>query len=318
MPESTTINYAEAYMAAVQESFYPTSLYSSALWLSPANAGISFLGAKTIKVPTLKINAGRTDHTRRSSTAIQANYSDDWTPMQLTHEREWSTLVDPIDVDETNQVVSIANVTRQFNLDEKMPEQDRYMFSKLYADKTAKNDGGIYTESLDASNILTIFDELMEQMDEKRVPAVGRLLYVNSHTNTILKQADALNRTLLISNPNNISRAVHTLDEVTIVVVPSDLIQTKFDFAVGSKTVDDAQQIDMMLVYNGVQIAPQKYSFVGFDQPNAANGGNYLYREISYDDVFLLPTKSAGIAFHVSDKAKPATTDGTGTAQGEA
>lgn len=309
-----TLNYAEAYMKAVQESFYPTSLFSSALWLSPANAGITFIGAKTVKVPTLKINAGRTDHTRRSATAIQANYSDDWIPMQLTHEREWSTLVDPIDVDETNQVVSIANVTRQFNLDEKMPEQDRYMFSKLYTDKKKNSDGGIYTESLDASNILIIFDELMEEMNEKRVPTFGRILYVNPHTSTILKQADAMNRTLLISNPNNISRAVHSLDEVTIIEVPSDLIQTQFDFTVGSKVIGGSSQIDMMLIYNGVQIAPQKYSFVGFDQPNALNGGNYLYREISYDDVFLLKTKSAGIAFHVSTKPAPETPDdGSGT-----
>ena len=60
----------------------------------------------------------------------------------------------------------------------------------------------------------------------------------------------------------------------------------------------------MFLIYNGVQIAPEKYSFVGFDQPSAATSGNYLYYEQSYDDVLLLNTKTKGIQFVVSDKPK--------------
>lgn len=300
------INYAEKYQQAVQQAFYDGHLYSQALWNSPANAMIQWDGAKHIKMPRLTITAGRKDRQRRSITTPEVNYSNDWDSYELKNERYWSTLVDPSDVDETNMVVSIANITRQFNLDSKMPEKDREMFSKLYAEKTSY-DGtdGIHTESIDESNVLKLFDEMMSNFDEARIPAQGRMLYVTPKMNSILKRADAMNRNIVISDASSIARTVHSLDEVTITVVPSDLMQTQFNFTVGSALDPSAKQIDMFLIYNGVQVAPEKYSFVGFDTPSAATSGNYLYYEQSYDDVLLLSTKTRGIEFVVSD--------GTGT-----
>ncbi len=295
------INYADAYQSAVQQAFYNGHLYSADLWNSPSNAMVKFDGAKHIKVPRLAITAGRKDRQRRTITAPAVNYSNDWDEYELTNERYWDTLVDPLDVDETNMVVSIANITRQFNLDSKMPEKDREMFSKLYQQKV-KYDGedSIHTETVDETNILKLFDEMMSNFDEARIPAQGRILYVTPKTNSILKRADALNRTVVISDPSAITRTVHSLDEVTINVVPSDLMQTAFDFTVGSKLKSDAKQIDLFLISNGVQIAPEKYSFVGFDQPSASTSGNYLYYEQSYDDVFLLSTKTKGYEAVVS------------------
>ncbi|WP_416353921.1 capsid protein [Agrilactobacillus fermenti] len=302
-----TVNYADKYQAAVQQAFYDGHLFSAPLWQSPSNNLIQFDGAKHIKLPRLTIDEGRRDRTRRTITQPAANYSNDWDSYELNHERYWSTLVDPSDVDESNMVVSIANITKQFNLDEKMPEMDRYMFSKLFLEKKNANNGGISADTLTEKNILDAFDSMMANFDEARIPNSNRVLYVTPQINKMLKTADAINRSLIINDVKNISRAVYSLDEVTIVVVPSDLMQTAFDFTVGSKEIDDAQQINMFLIYNGVQIAPQKYSFVGFDAPSAANSGNYLYYEQSYDDVLLLKTKTKGLEFVVADKAaKPA------------
>lgn len=297
------INYADKYQQAVQQGFYDGHLYSAALWNSPSNSLIQFDGAKHIKVPRLKITAGRKDRTRRAITTPEVNYSNDWDSYELTNERYWSTLVDPSDIDETNMVISIANITRQFNLDSKMPEKDREMFSKLYQQKV-HYDGqeGIHTESVDETNILKLFDEMMSNFDEARIPAEGRILYVTPKMNAILKRADAMNRTIVISNPSAITRTVHSLDEVSAIhVVPSDLMQTTFDFTVGSKFKEGAKQIDMFLISNGIQIAPEKYSFVGFDQPSALTSGNYLYYEQSYDDVLMLSTKTKGYEAVISD-----------------
>lgn len=300
-----TINYAEAYQQAIQQAFYDGHLFSQDLWNSPSNNVIKFDGAKHIKVPRLTIDEGRKDRARRTITQPAANYSNDWDSYELTNERYWSTLVDPSDVDESNMVISIANITKQFNLDEKMPEMDRQMFSKLYSEKVAANDGGITTDTLDEKNILTAFDQMMVDFDEARIPGTNRILYVTPAINAILKRAESINRSLVLKDANKVQRTVYSLDDVTINVVPSDLMQTAFDFSVGSKTVDSAQQIQMFLIYNGVQIAPQKYSFVGFDAPSAANSGNYLYYEQSYDDVLLLKTKTKGIQFVVGPAPKP-------------
>ncbi|APX72709.1 capsid protein [Companilactobacillus allii] len=301
-----TINYADSYQQAIQEYFYDGHLFSAALWNSPSNSVIKFDGAKHIKVPRLNIEEGRKNRTRRAITSIAANYSNDWDSYELKNERYWSTLVDASDIDESNMVISLGNITKQFNLDEKMPEKDRYMFSKLYSEKVNANDGDIYTETVDEKNILELFDQMMVNFDEQRIPSTNRFLYVTPKVNSILKRADAINRQLVITDTANIQRNVYSLDDVTIVIVPSDLMQTSFDFEVGSKIKDDSKQIDMFLIYNGVQIAPEKYSFAGFDAPSAANSGNYLYYEQSYDDVLLLKTKTRGIAFVTSDKTPKA------------
>lgn len=301
-----TVNYADKYQSAIQQAFYDGHLYSADLWNSPSNSVIQFDGAKHIKVPRLQIDEGRRDRARRTITQPAANYSNDWDSYELKNERYWSTLVDPSDVDESNMVVSIANITKQFNLDEKMPEMDRQMFSKLYQEKVAADDGGLHEDTLDEKNILTAFDDMMVNFDEARIAQAGRILYVTPKVNAILKRAEAMNRELTLKDPNNVQRTVYSLDDVTIKVVPSDLMQTAYDFTVGSKVKDDAKQIQMFLIFNGVQIAPQKYSFVGFDAPSAANSGNYLYYEQSYDDVLLLKTKTKGIEFVTADKAPKA------------
>ena len=299
-----TVNYAEAYQQAVQQAFYDGHLYTAPLWQSPSNSLIKFDGAKHIKLPRLTIEEGRRDRQRRTINEIKANYSNDWDSYELKNERYWSTLVDPSDVDESNYVVSMANITRQFNLDEKMPEMDKYMFSKLFLEKQTKDGGkGITTDTLDEKNILTAFDNMMVDFDESRIPNQNRYLYVTPKINAILKRAEAMNRGLTLKDPNNVQRTVYSLDDVTITVIPSDLMQTAYDFTVGAKTIDESKQIEMMLIYNGVQIAPEKYSFAGFDAPSAANNGNYLYYEQSYNDVLLLNTKTAGIQFVIADKA---------------
>lgn len=312
-----TLNYADAYQAALQQAFYDGHLFSAKLWNSPSNNVIKFDGAKHIKVPRLTIDEGRKDRTRRTITTPAANYSNDWDSYELTNERYWSTLVDPSDIDESNMVISIANITKQFNLDEKMPEMDREMFSKLYSEKEKAADGGITTDTLTEDNILEAFDQMMVDFDEQRIPLAGRDLWVTPQINRMLKTAVAKNRTLMLTDTANIKRSVYSLDDVNLNVVPSDLMQTAFDFTTGSKVVSDSKQIQMFLIFNGVQIAPQKYSFVGFDAPSAQNSGNYLYYEQSYDDVLLLKTKTKGISFVVADK--PAAADsGTGAASGKA
>ena len=303
------INYADKYQKAVIDGFYPNALYSSALWQSPSNKTINFLDAKHIKVPRLSILSGRQNRDRRTITQPAANYSLDYDVYELTNERYWSTLVDPSDIDESNQLLSIANITRQYNLDSKMPEKDREMFSKLFSQRQAANTAegldqntGIHSESLDATNVLHAYDQMMRNFDRARIPVQGRILYVDTGTYYMLKEAEAVNRTIIVGDPQNINRSVRSLDEVTVVAVPEDLFQTKFDFTNGSKIVADAKQIKMMLIYNGVQISPEKYDFVGLDAPAAANSGNWLYYEQSYDDVLLLKPKFRGVEFFIAEK----------------
>lgn len=300
------VNYATAYQTALQQRYSQNGLlYSQRLWNSPSNGLIKFTGAKTIKVPKLLILSGRKDRARRTITGVEANYENQWETYELKNERYWSTLVDPSDVDETNQVVSIANITRTYNDVEKIPEMDKQMFSSLFARKTAIDGANAFTEiTLSEANILKTFDELMLKMDDAEVPTEGRVLYVTPTVKKVLKNAEGIARSLSVQNNNQqIDRRVDRLDEVEILSVPSGRFKTLFDFTDGAKDVAGAQQIQMMLIHIPCMAAPQKYDFVALDAPSAQNSGNYLYYEQSYDDVLLFETKSAGLEFVIAPVA---------------
>lgn len=297
-----TINYATAYQLGLQQRYSANGLlYSQRLWNSPSNSLIKFTGAKTVKLPKLLITSGRKDRNRRTITTAEANYSNDWETYELKNERYWSTLVDPSDVDETNQTVSIANITKVYNDEEKIPEMDKQMFSSLYDRKvTLSGEDSIKILELTTANILDVFDTLMTDMDEAEVPGEGRVLYLTPTVRKILKEAEGISRSLSVqSNNGTIDRRVMRLDEVEILPVPSARFKTLYDFTDGAKDAEGAQQISMMLIHIPCMAAPQKYDFVALDAPSAKTAGNWLYYEQSYDDVLLFETKAEGVAFVV-------------------
>ena len=293
------LNYAESYQRALAQA-YPNVLHFSELLASPNNSLYKFLDAKTIKIPFLT-TTGRKNVNRD---AIDGNFSrnvdkDDQT-LTMSFYREWSTLIDPADMDDTNQVVTITNATKVFNETQKFPEKDAYLVSKIYNDFVTAG-GTTNTTVIDATNALEVFDTLMTEMDEKNVPAVGRIAYVTPAIKKILKSAQGISRSIRVdgSNDKELNRIVDRLDEVKLVSVPSTLMKTKYTFTDGYAVAGDAKQINIFLVHPTAVITPEKYEFAGTEAPSAHTKGDYLYYEKSYEDVFIINKRIAGIAFNV-------------------
>lgn len=300
---TAVVNYAESYQQGLQQRYAANGLlYTQKLWSSPSNGKLKFTGAKTVKVPKLLIKNGRKDRTRRTITAVDANYENQWEEYTLTNERYWSTLVDPLDIDETNQAVSIANITKVYNDEEKIPEMDKQMVSTLFARKKALSPASGITEiAVTKDNFLETFDAMMTAMDEAGVPTEGRSIFCTPTVRTMVKNLQAFSRTVPVQNSTGeINRIINRLDDVVIEpAIPSDRMKTLYDFTTGAVADPTAQQIHFFLIYIPCMAAPQKYSFVGLDAPSAANSGNYLYYEQSYDDVLVFETKHEGLAFAI-------------------
>lgn len=297
------LNYAEKYEQALA-SAYPQVLHFAALRNTENDGRYTFINAKTIHIPTLS-TTGRTNASRDEITGFSRNFENDWEDKTLSFHREWSTLVHPMDIDETNQVASIVNITKEFNEHQKFPEMDDYLVSKLHSDWVEA--GGVdVTTALTTSNILEVFDTLMEDMDEGDVPATGRILYVNPKIYRMLKNAEKIVRSISVDGRSDeeINRMLSRLDEVDIEKVPSKHMKTAYDFTVGSKVGASAKQIQMLLVHPSCVITPEKYDFVGLEPPSAKSKGKWLYYEESYGDVFILNQRIAGLQF---------VTEGTGS-----
>ena len=292
----TALNYAHEYQRSLEQAF-PYVLYFGALYATPNNGRYRWLNGKTIEIPSISVT-GRVDSTRDTIATAARNYNNSWIPLTLANERKWSTLVHPRDVQETNQVTTIANITKVFNEEQKFPEMDAYTISKIYADWTAQGEKAD-TTVLTAENILSVFDKFLEEMSEGRVPKTGLLLYVTPAVNTLLKSAQGIYRTLNVGTQNRLSRAITALEEVEISEVPSELMKTLYNFTQGWKPAAGAKQVNMMLINPVSVITPTSYEFAKLDPPSALSEGKYVYYEESHEDVFVLKNKNKGIRMSV-------------------
>lgn len=292
------LNYAQQYQQALLQEF-AYALYFGALFNTPNNGRYEWLNQDTIQIPSIS-TTGRVDGDMETIGTKKRNFQNSWTPLKVSNHRQWSTLLHPRQVDLTDQVTTIANVTRVFNEQQKIPEMNAYCISKLFADWIAAGETAD-TTVLTTENILSTFDKWMTAMDNARVPRQGRILYVTPDVRTLLENAKDLYRTIQVDPANgNVNRAIQTLNEVRIEPsVPSDMMKTVYDFTEGWAVDDSAKQINMVLVDPEAVITPIHYEFAQLDAPSAGSDGKYVYFEESFEDVFLLPKRQKAIMFNV-------------------
>src|SRR5690606_6629366 len=182
-----SINYAERFERQIEQQFQ-RELTSADM---ATNRRYNFIDAQTIKVPTITLS-GYKDHARDGS-KNRGVVSNTYQSFTLTHDRNIEFFVDEMDVDETNQVLSAANITAVFNQEQAIPELDAYRYSKLYSEYVSLG-GTPDTTALTEHNILSVFDKMMVDMDEAAVPQSGRMLKVTPRVYAMLKSAEQLQR----------------------------------------------------------------------------------------------------------------------------
>lgn len=309
------LNYATEYSRALSQAF-PYTLNFGKLYSTPNNNRYRWVNAKTIEIPSIS-TTGRVNANRDTVAFAQRNYDNAWETKTLSNQRKWSTLVHPMDINQTNMVTTIQNITQVFNEEQKFPEMDAYCISKIYADWTTSVDGdsahGAYVGKtpdktvLTASSVLGVFDDLMLNMDNARVPANGRVLYVTHEVKKLLQNAqidanNTLGRSINVeSGPNAIDRRVSRLDEVEVIGVPAILMKTLYNFTSGWAVGKGADQINMMLIHPLAVITPVSYTFSRLDPPSALSEGKYTYYEESFEDVFILNKKADAIQFNITE-----------------
>lgn len=289
-------DYATTFTDLLQQK-YAKELCSDAL--TQSNPQVKFLNAQTIKLPRMTVS-GYKDHTR-SAGFNSGTLSNDWEPKKLEHDRDIEFFVDPMDIDETNLTLSVANIQNTFETEQAIPEKDSYRYSKLHAELTSLS-GRIDTTVITTANFLEAFDTEMAIMDEAGVPEEGRILYVTPSMRKIVKEAEGIQRMMTITTPSTINRKVHSLDDVTIKMVPAARMKTKYDFTDGCVAVSDAKQINWILIHTSCVVARDKYSYIKLFTPgtDSRTADGYLYQNRNYGDLFLLEKKVEGCSMNIT------------------
>lgn len=296
--EKQNLNYAKEYSQALAQA-YPYTLYFGALW-SAVKPDVKFLNNNTVILPSLTVK-GRANGDRDTIGSFARNFNNAEESKTLKTHRTWNTLVHPRDIDETNHVASIQNITKVMNEEQKFPEMDAEMITALFKLKNEKETIAA-DDVLTTANVLTKFDALMDKMDEKRVPAAGRLLYVDTFTKTLIDTAKDVIRQ---SGNQVLGRTVSRIDEVEVIGVPTSCMKSSYDLSAtdGFSVSAGAKDVKMLLVHPSAVIPVITYDFAELGLPSALSQGKYTYFEESFEDVFIYDKKHDGIQFYIERTA---------------
>ena len=298
----TDVNYAEEYSRAMAQA-YPYLSYFGAIWGSPNSAQYRPGMARTVYIPSVSVKGARDANRDSIDGSFARNWNNDWQAVTLEMDREWDTLFDPMDIQESGDVATIANITWQFNQFQKVPEMDAFLASKLAA--FADQYGGTDATSLTTANILGQWDQYLAEMTNRRVGCERVVAYMTPDTYKLLKEAAGVTRFVSADEGGRgMDRNVARLDGVAIVEVPADMMKTAYTFTQGwAVDTANAKQMNLLLVDPTAVAAPVKYETAMMSAPTAQSKGKYLYYERYYYGAFSLMTRGAGFFANMSAAA---------------
>lgn len=289
-------NYATQFERELKQKYTREGVSSKLL-----TPNVKFVNANTVKLPYVVLK-GYKDHDRNGDFNRQI-LENRWITKELKHDRDVEFKVDTMDVDETNLVLSVANITNTFETEHAIPERDAYVFSKLYAEyiDAAVGNQVADTTVLTAANILDYLDGLNAQMTDNEVPLQGRLLFVTPAIKRILKNAEGLARQLNATE-NRVNRNIDFLDDLEIIEVPSSRFKTAYDFTDGFVPGVSAKQINLLMVHPQTVLYANKHSYIHMFAPGSDSrvADSYMYQNRAYWDAFLVDTRIDGIKFNIA------------------
>ena len=284
------VNYAAEYSRALAQA-YPYLSYFPEIWAAN-NSDLYKPGlGKTMYIPTLTTTGAHAANRDQITGTFNRNWDNALQAVSLEMDREWDTLVDPMDIEETNQVATIANITRAFNEQQKVPEMDAYAAAKLYSMATPD------TTVLSQNNCVNTWDTWLATLTNNRCNLSRVVAYMSASTYKFFKMASAITRNysmeaVPVGKKLDLTRMYASFDGIPIHVVPDSIMKSSFVFTEGWTAASGAKQINVILVDLDCIAAPVKYETAMISEPNAQSKGKYLYYERYYYGMFKLSQRN--------------------------
>lgn len=290
---ANVINYAERYESELDQAIVQSNLTAD---LETPN--VVWLGARTFHVPHLEVS-GYKPHSRNGGFnrgTVEVSHD----PYTLQFDRDVEFFVDQMDVDESNQAASAANITKEFITKHASPEIDAYRFSKM---ATKAIELAQHTEETITDSI--VVKSLKRDISKVRKFGTANLLcYVSSEVMDALESYREGKGNFSLQNEGTVLETrVTVVDGVKLIeVFDVDRFYNEFDFTDGFKPIETSEQLNWIIVNKGTIVAKKKLNSIYLFQPGQhTQGDGYLYQNRLYHDLFVLKHQADGL--FVSHKA---------------
>lgn len=277
------INLVTRFQPYVDEAFTAGSKASML-----TNKDFDWSGAHTIKIH--KVNTVPMSDYDRAGTGENASrygvlgkVENTIEEMTLTKDRSFTFVIDTLDNDETDGVLSAAAALGRQQREVIIPEVDTYVYSVMTANAGTK----VTSVTLTSNNLYDEIIQATETMDNNDVPDTGRILTVTPATYRLLKKCPDLDIDCDITAEQKAKGVVGMIDGMDVVKLPAKRLPTKFGF---------------MIAHPVATVAPTKLEeYRTHDNPPGISG-KLVEGRIVYD-AFVLDNKKMAIYY---EENKPA------------
>lgn len=277
------INLVTKFQPYVDEAFTAGSKASML-----TNHDFDWSGAHTIKIH--KVNTVPMSDYDRAGTGENASrygalgkVENTIEEMTLTKDRSFTFVIDTLDNDETDGVLSAAAALGRQQREVIIPEVDTYVYSVMTANAGTK----VTSVTLTSNNLYDEIIQATETMDNNDVPDTGRILTVTPATYRLLKKCPDLDIDCDITAEQKAKGVVGMIDGMDVVKLPAKRLPAKFGF---------------MIAHPVATVAPTKLEeYRTHDNPPGISG-KLVEGRIVYD-AFVLDNKKMAIYY---EENKPA------------
>lgn len=246
------------------------------------NQDFNWTGAHTVKVH--KVNTvAMTDYDRSGSGENVSRYGalgavgNTLEEFTLTKDRSFTFVIDKLDKDETDGVLSGASALARQQREVIIPEVDTYVYGKMTSGAGTKKT----TVTLSADNIYGEIIEGNSALDDAEIPDAGRILVITPDTHLLMKKCKDIVMETDVSAEMRLQGVIANLDGLTVIKVPKKRLPTNFGF---------------MIAHPVATVAPTKLEEYKVHQDPPGISGELVEGRIVYD-AFVLDNKKMAIYY---------------------
>ena len=275
------VNLVTKFLPYVDEIFTTESKKSLL-----TNNDFDWTGAHTVKihkVNTVAMNdydrAGTGDNpSRYGAYGAIGNTIEE---MTLTKDRSFTFIIDKMDSEETDGVLSGASALARQQREVIIPEIDSYVYGVMAAKAGNKPAAKAMTADI-------IYDEIIagsEALDTAEVPETGRVLVVTPSVYKLMKQCPDITMETDIGNDLRLKGVIATVDGMDVIKVPAVRLPEAFGF---------------MIAHPVATVAPTKLEDYKVHSDPPGISGELVEGRIIYD-AFVLDNKAKAIYYQVTE-----------------
>ena len=284
-------NLAEKYADKVAERFKLQSLATGF-----TNRDFNWTGVKTLWVYSIQTvalqNYGRHGALFGGSGASRygtlTDLQDEAQELQVSQDKSFTFVIDKGDKADSMNVRDAGKALRR-EIDEVIvPTQDRYTFYKIANAAYTNGNVNATKQALTKATAYAAFLEGQKALDNKFVPAGGRIAAVNASTLALLKQDSSFVLASELGQKMLINGQVGELDGVKIVKVPDNYLPSNCSF---------------IITHPSVTVKAEKLADYKIHTDPPFISGNLVEGRVYYDAFVLNAKKDGAYAYFTSASA---------------